>query len=416
MIVPSIDIVDGTAVQLVGGEERVIDAGDPIQVLEKFSVVGEVAVVDIDAARGEGDNRAVISRMCRMAPIRVGGGIRTPEQAIQWLDDGARRVVLGTAANPSVLNQLPVDRVIVALDARDDDVLTHGWRRSTGRGVVESMTALRSLCSGFLVTFVEREGRLAGTDLGRAEAIVRAAHGMPVTIAGGVTTAEEVAALDRIGADAQVGMALYNGQLHLADAVAATLASDRPDGLWPTVVVDEFGIALGLAWSDRDSLAAAITTRRGVYRSRARGLWVKGETSGATQDLLGVSVDCDRDALRFRVRQHRAGFCHTGTRSCWGEDAGLGRLERRLGEAAASRPEGSNTVKLLDDAGLLRAKLAEEASELGEATEPQHVAEEAADLVYFALVKAISAGVGLREISAVLDGRERKVSRREMTA
>lgn len=416
MIVPSIDIVDGTAVQLVGGEERVIDAGDPIQVLEKFSVVGEVAVVDIDAARGEGDNRAVISRMCRMAPIRVGGGIRTPEQAIQWLDDGARRVVLGTAANPSVLNQLPVDRVIVALDARDDDVLTHGWRRSTGRGVVESMTALRSLCSGFLVTFVEREGRLAGTDLGRAKAIVRAAHGMPVTIAGGVTTAEEVAALDRIGADAQVGMALYNGQLHLADAVAATLASDRPDGLWPTVVVDEFGIALGLAWSDRDSLAAAITTRRGVYRSRARGLWVKGETSGATQDLLGVSVDCDRDALRFRVRQHRAGFCHTGTRSCWGEDAGLGRLERRLGEAAAFRPEGSNTVKLLDDAGLLRAKLAEEASELGEATEPQHVAEEAADLVYFALVKAISAGVGLREISAVLDGRERKVSRREMTA
>src|SRR5690606_40308858 len=108
-------------------------------------------------------------------------------------------------------------------------------------------------------------------------------------------------------ADDQVWMAVCTGTPDLADASAAPLASDRPDGLWPTVVVDEGGAALGLAWSSRESLRQAIDTGRGVYQSRSRGLWVKGETSGASQELLMVSADCDRDSLRFVVRQHGTG-------------------------------------------------------------------------------------------------------------
>jgi phosphoribosyl-ATP pyrophosphohydrolase len=413
VIVPSIDIVGGTTVQLIGGETRVLDAGDPISVLERFARVGEVAVVDIDAARGDGDNHDLIAEMCRIAPIRVGGGVRDAEQARGWLDAGATRVIIGTAASEELLTELPPERVIVALDARDGQVVTHGWRQETGNEVIESVRRFAGLCGGFLVTFVEREGRMGGTDLDLARRVVEAAGEAKVTIAGGVTTTDEVMELDRLGADAQVGMAIYTGRLGLAEAFAAPLVSDRPDGLWPTVVVDEHGVALGLAYSSQESLEHAIGTGRGVYHSRERGVWVKGETSGATQELIEVSADCDRDALRFRVRQHR-GFCHLDSRTCWGEDHGLPRLERRLRSISVERPAGSNTVRLLDHSDLLDAKIMEEAAEL---TSPDaDVAPEAADLVYFALVKSVAAGVSIEDIERILDHRELRVTRRPMTS
>lgn len=411
MIIPSIDIVGGTTVQLVGGEGLALEAGDPGAILDRFSIVGEVAVVDIDAARGEGDNSAMIADLCLRAPIRVGGGIRTAEQALAWLDAGAARVVVGTAANEDLLSRVPKDRVIVALDARHGEVVTHGWRRESGEELLSSVRRFRGLCGGFLVTFVEREGRLAGTDLNMARRVIEEAGETRVTIAGGITTSEEVAELDRIGADAQVGMALYDGQLTLAGAVGAVMGSDREDGLWPTVVVDEYGMVLGLAYSNEQSLARALETRRGVYQSRSRGQWAKGEVSGAIQELVRVDIDCDRDTLRFTVRQ-RGGFCHTGTRNCWGEDRGLARLDRRIAEIADKRPVGSNTLKLLDDPALLDAKLAEELGELIAAD--ADIVAEAADLLYFTLVKNVSSGARLADVERILDLRERRVTRRRM--
>lgn len=413
MIVPSIDLMDGRAVQLVGGRDKVLDAGDPRPLAETFGVVGEIAVVDLDAALGRGDNSAVIGDLLRRARCRVGGGIRSVDAARRWLDLGAERVVLGTAAEPELLAQLPRARVIAALDARDGDVVVEGWQRPTGRGVAERMRELRELCDGFLVTFVEREGRLQGTDLQRARELVQTAGGARVTIAGGVTTAEEVAALDRLGADAQVGMALYTGRLPLAAAFCAPLTSDRADGLWPTVVVDEHGVALGLCYSDHASLACALEERAGVYHSRTRGLWRKGATSGATQELLRVDVDCDRDALRFVVRQQRTGFCHAGTWTCFGAGNGLGGLWRRL--LQASRGAGgsaSYTARLLADGELLRAKLREECEELLAADAPADIVAEAADVLYFTLVRVLGSGAGLADVERELDRRALRVTRR----
>jgi phosphoribosyl-ATP pyrophosphohydrolase len=244
---------------------------------------------------------------------------------------------------------------------------------------------------------------------------VAAAGNARVTVAGGITTGREIAEIDRYGADSQVGMALYSGTLTLAEAIAAPLTSERSDGLWPTVVVDERGLALGLTWSSAESLDRAVDRRRGIYQSRRRGLWEKGATSGSTQDLLRVDVDCDRDALRFTVRQHGDGFCHLKTRSCWGEDAGVGRLSRRLGRLVeGTRPQGSNTVGLLNDPGLLAAKLREEADELATATSPEDVVAEAADVLYFTLVKAVAAGVAFEDIEHELDRRALRVRRRAM--
>jgi phosphoribosyl-ATP pyrophosphohydrolase/phosphoribosyl-AMP cyclohydrolase len=412
MIVPSIDLEAGHAVQLIGGEAKALDAGDPRPLARRFGRVGEVAVVDLDAALGRGSNAAVIEELIDLARCRVGGGIRDVTAAIHWLDRGAEKVVLGTAARPEVVAKLPRERVMAALDARHGEVVVEGWQKPTGAGVLERIAALRDLVGGFLVTFVEREGRLQGTDLEFAKQIRDAAGPAGVTIAGGITTADEVRELDRLGCDAQVGMALYTGTLGLAEAFAAPLKSDRPDGLWPTVAVDEQGTALGLCYSDLASLGAALEQGRGIYHSRTRGLWIKGETSGATQDLLRIDADCDRDTLRFTVRQQPPGFCHLNTRTCWGPDRGLGALARRLAERKVSAPAGSYTAKLFAEPDLLGAKLREEADELAVAETRDNVIHEAADVLYFTLATLARHGVDLAEVEAALDRRALKVTRR----
>jgi phosphoribosyl-AMP cyclohydrolase / phosphoribosyl-ATP pyrophosphohydrolase len=413
MIVPSIDLQEGHSVQLIGGEKKALDAGDPRPIARQYGRVGEIAVVDLDAALGRGSNAAVIEDLIALAPCRVGGGVRSVEAATAWLDRGAVSVVLGTAAKTEILRALPRERAIAALDARHGEVVVEGWQKGTGRGVLERIAELRDLVGGFLVTFVEREGRLQGTDLDFAARIREAAGDAPVTIAGGITTAGEVAALDRLGCDAQIGMALYKGQLGLAEAFAAPLASDRADGLWPTVVVDERGAALGLVYSDLESLRVALERGQGVYHSRSRGLWVKGASSGAVQELLRVDADCDRDCLRFTVRQQAPGFCHQGTRTCWGPERGLGDLARRLAARRQAAPPGSYTAKLFDDPALLGAKLREEAQELAEATARDHVIHEAADVLYFTLTTLARHGVDLAEVEAALDRRALKVTRRD---
>lgn len=414
MIIPSIDVMGGQTVQLIGGVRHALDAGDPMPFAERFGMVGEIAVVDLDAAMGHGHNTTLIEPLLGRARCRVGGGIRDAESAIRWLDAGATRVVLGTAARPEILRALPRERVIAALDARDGEVVVEGWRAGTGETIVERMSRLRGLVGGFLITFVEREGRMGGTRMDLVPELVRAAGDARVTIAGGVTTPEDVATLDAMGADAQVGMALYTGRMDLADAFAAPLRSDRPDGLWPTVVVDEVGVALGLAYSDLESLREALRLRRGVYHSRQRGLWVKGDSSGDVQDLVRVEADCDRDALRFVVRQRGRGFCHRGTRGCFGEGRaeGLAGLQDRIAAQAEAAARGSYTARLLGDPGLLNAKLREEAGELADAATADEVTREAADVLYFTLVAMRRAGVRLADVAAELDRRGLRLTRR----
>ncbi|MFO7768473.1 MAG: phosphoribosyl-ATP diphosphatase [bacterium] len=412
MIVPSIDLQEGQAVQLVGGKEKALEAGDPRPLIRRFRIAGETALIDLDAALGTGSNTELVRDLTGEAPCRVGGGIRDAETALDWLDAGAKKVILGTAAVPAVLEELPSERVIAALDAVRGEVVVEGWTRKTGRSVLERMEELKPYVGGFLVTFVEREGRLGGIDLKEVERLVDAAAPARLTVAGGVTSTGEVAAIDRLGADAQVGMALYTGRMDLGDAVTAPLSSDRPDGLWPTVVTDELGTALGLVYSDGESVREAVRTGRGVYRSRSRGLWVKGETSGAAQELLRITPDCDRDALRFTVRQMGSGFCHTGTRTCWGEDRGLGALMRTIRQRREEAPEGSYTRRLFDHPALLRSKLIEEAAELTRASGRRETVWEAADLIYFTLTRLAAEGADLEDVESELDRRALKVRRR----
>ena len=415
MIVPSIDIMGGRAVQLRRGREFVLDGGDPIERLEEFSVAGDVAVVDLDAALGQGSNAELIRELVRRAPCRVGGGIRDLETARRWLDAGAVQLMIGTAATPEFCGSLPRERVIAAVDANHGEVVVEGWRKQTNVPVLERVRALAPVVSGFLFTQVEKEGEMRGFDSGAVEAVVRAAEGTRVVAAGGITTPAEVAELDRIGADAQVGMALYTGKLSLGDAVAAPLVKPLPGDVWPTVVCDEAGHTLGLVWSTRESVARAVAERRGIYWSRSRQcVWVKGETSGNTQQLMRVDPDCDRDALRFTVRQAGVGFCHLHRRSCWESQFDLADLERTLADRRARPVPESGTARLLADPGLLGGKLREEADELAEATSSEDTVRETADVFYMALVALARGGGTLADVRAELARRHRAVTRRPM--
>jgi phosphoribosyl-ATP pyrophosphohydrolase/phosphoribosyl-AMP cyclohydrolase/histidinol dehydrogenase len=201
--------------------------------------------------------------------------------------------------------------------------------------------------------------------------------------------------------------------ISVAKLVMANATSDRPDGLYTTLVTDERGVALGLVYSSEESVAESLRTGRGVYQSRKRGLWYKGESSGDIQELVSMSLDCDSDCLQFVVRQKGRGFCHLATPTCFGDYSGLSRLQKTLQSRKASAPEGSYTARLFNDLQLLRAKILEEATELCDATEKEHIAFEAADLFYFAMTKCVAAGVSLEDVERNLDAKSIKVKRRQ---
>ncbi|MCJ1311038.1 trifunctional histidinol dehydrogenase [Agyrium rufum] len=204
-----------------------------------------------------------------------------------------------------------------------------------------------------------------------------------------------------------------SNHIPLQELVKTYLQTDRPDQLYPTIVTNERGIALGLVYSSEDSIREALLRGRGVYKSRKReGLWVKGETSGDYQELVSIDWDCDGDALRFTVRQRGDGFCHRKTSTCFGPYTGLAKLETTLQARKQLAPVGSYTARLFEDSKLLQAKIMEEAGELCEARKEADICAEAADLLYFAMTRCIAAGVSLASIEGDLDRKSLKISRR----
>jgi len=165
-----------------------------------------------------------------------------------------------------------------------------------------------------------------------------------------------------------------------------------------------------VAWANRDALRRTLATGALTFWSRSRqALWQKGETSGNTLALVSLHADCDGDTVLARVRP--AGpSCHTGERTCFGEgaDPTLAGLAETLGRRAAERPEGSYTVRLLDDPNLRIKKLGEETAELIQALvqgDGPRATEEAADLLYHTLTALLAAGVGPEEVLEELEGR-----------
>ena len=232
-VVPAVDVQDGEVVQLVQGERGTEKRyGDPVESAERWVDQGAetLHLVDLDGAfEGERANAEAIGRVLDAVDVDVqlGGGIRTVDDAVDLLERGVDRVILGTAAveNPDVVAEISESHpgsVMVSLDARDGEVVVSGWTEGTGLDPAEAAERYEDLGAGaILFTDVDVEGRLEGVQTDPVRRIAEAVD-IPVVASGGVATIDDVRALREAGAAAVVvGSALYEGRFTLREAAAA---------------------------------------------------------------------------------------------------------------------------------------------------------------------------------------------------
>jgi len=389
MIIPSIDLMDGKAVQLRQGKEKVLEKENVIELAKYYARFGEIAVIDLDAAMNKGkDNEDIIKEVCKIAECRVGGGIRDIEKAKRILSYGARKIIIGTAANENFLSKLPKDKVIVAIDSRNGKITVDGWQTDTEVTTEAHVHRFGNFCSGFLYTIVEKEGMMQGTNLDAYRAI-RKITNMPVVAAGGITTLDEIKELEEMNISCQLGMSIYTGKINLEEAFCACLDFNKSkDGLIPTIVQDKnTKQVLMLAYSSKESVLKSLKTGKATYFSRSRQeLWTKGETSGNTQELVSAKFDCDRDTILFKVNQS-GNACHLDRYSCFEDkDFCVYDLYKLIVDRKAKMPEGSYTTKLFNNEFYLKRKIMEEAFESVNFEFGDGLGWEAADLIYHLLV------------------------------
>ncbi len=218
MIFPCIDLMDGKVVQLVQGRDKALEGDAPLAMLHKFSAFPEIQVIDLDAAMGKGENSALVEMLASRARCRVGGGVRDTARARRLLDQGAHRVIVGTAAFTPALKEIAAEtgpeRLLIALDSKNGRIVVKGWQEATEFTAEQVIQRLEPYCSGFLCTYVDKEGMMQGTDLEWFRRL-RAATRHEITAAGGITTMDDVRALHEMNIHAALGMALYTGRLPL---------------------------------------------------------------------------------------------------------------------------------------------------------------------------------------------------------
>jgi phosphoribosylformimino-5-aminoimidazole carboxamide ribotide isomerase len=222
MLIPSIDLMGGKIVQLVQGKQKALEFDNFEEWVDRFSKYPLVQVIDLDAAMGRGDNRHLVRDLARQLPCQVGGGIRSVAAALATLDSGARRVILGSslvsggvidrAFAQEIARELGAEKLVFAVDSFGGRVAVKGWQETTNITAVEMMRVLEPYCIAYLYTHIDTEGLLKGIPLDVIREL-RGATSRHLIAAGGIRSREEVAALDAMGVDSVVGMAIYTGLL-----------------------------------------------------------------------------------------------------------------------------------------------------------------------------------------------------------
>jgi phosphoribosyl-ATP pyrophosphohydrolase/phosphoribosyl-AMP cyclohydrolase len=414
------------------GSELVLRRDNAGELAEEFDRYGETAVIDLDAAMGRGNNLAMIKPLLRKAECRVGGGIRTPEQARELVSLGARKIIVGSGAfrnsGPAAEGEFRVntgfleavgarigrERLVVAVDARrgktgNYEIVVDGWKTPTGIDLVEAAAAAEPFAGEFLFTCVDREGTMTGIDLEPVKRL-REKTSCRITAAGGVSTLDEIETLADLGCDVQLGMALYTGKISLADAFVRSLNWKKGGAgqLLPVIAQAGDGQVLMTGFGGREAVAESFKRGNLCFHSRTRDrLWMKGEHSGSTLKLRRLRADCDRDALLATV-EPAGPVCHTGAWSCFAADRRytLQYLQSIIAGRFRNPVPGSYTATL--DNELVREKVMEEAEELCAAKTREELVWEAADLIYFATALITREGVTVDEVLDELDRRRKK--------
>lgn len=223
MLIPSIDLLGGRIVQLVQGEKLRVAFDDFEYWIEKFSRFPLVQLIDLDAAMRQGDNSALVAQIARRLPVQAGGGIHSIERARQVLDAGARRVIIGSALfsesgivnadfASSLANAVGADHIVAGIDTKNGRIAVKGWKLQVPLTPDEAIPQLEPFVAAFLYTHVDGEGMMQGFPIDVAERL-RKRTGRQLIVAGGIRSQEEIDALDTLGADAVVGMAVYTESL-----------------------------------------------------------------------------------------------------------------------------------------------------------------------------------------------------------
>jgi phosphoribosyl-ATP pyrophosphohydrolase / phosphoribosyl-AMP cyclohydrolase / histidinol dehydrogenase len=325
-----------------------------------------------------------------------------PDHIISLLDNGIQKVVVPVSLAKQLVPTVPKDRILLLLDVANASAVTETLKDCVS-GVLLKTPMLDPELISSVSKFFSRSAvfALSTSQHHPSRSSIRELSNVGAAL---------VIATEQLSTSASTDQ-----RIHIVDAFLASITSDRADGLFPTVVSSytQGDTTLGLVYSSPESIKETVLTGKGVYQSRKHGLWRKGETSGAVQEVIKIRLDCDSDALQFSVIQHGEGFCHLGRSSCFGELAGLAALEKTLQARLESAPEGSYTARLFNDSALLRSKIMEEAEELCQATTREEIVFEAADLIYFALTRCVAGGVSITDIERSLDAKAKKTTRRK---
>jgi phosphoribosyl-ATP pyrophosphohydrolase/phosphoribosyl-AMP cyclohydrolase len=317
-----------------------------------------------------------------------------------------------------MVKKISHERIIVAVDARNGEIVVDGWKTPTALKLINAAKAVEPYAAELLFTCVEREGTMTGIDLAPVKAL-REAVSCSITVAGGVTTLEEIEAIAALGCDVQLGMALYTGKINLADAFVRSLnwkkaESNAPKSgmlqasMLPVIAQAADGQILMTGFDEREAIVETFKRENLCFHSRTRNrLWMKGESSGNTLKLLHLRADCDRDAI-LAVVEPAGPVCHTGAFSCFAQDRHYTWefLQSIITERFRNPAPGSYTATLDDE--LVREKVMEEADEICTAKSHDEVVWEAADLLYFTTVLMTRAGVSVAEVLDELDRRHKK--------
>ena len=223
MLIPSIDLLDGRIVQLVQGEKLRLAFDDFEYWIEKFSKFPLVQLIDLDAAMRQGENSALVEQIAKRLPVQAGGGIHTIERARQVLDAGAQRVIVGSAlfsAEGTVNTEFAASlaagvgagRVVAGIDTKNGRIAVKGWKAQVELTADDAMPQLEPHAAAFLYTHVDTEGTMQGFPI-EVAARLRKLTKKQLIVAGGIRSQQEVDALDALGADAVVGMAVYTDLL-----------------------------------------------------------------------------------------------------------------------------------------------------------------------------------------------------------
>ena len=432
MVIASIDMKDGHVVQLKNGKDLVLQRDDAEALISDFNKYGEVAVIDLDQAlrntdeKGNTKNTELLKQILRKGNVRVGGGIRSVKKARELISLGAEKVIVGSAAwnadskdGESFLNEeflqelcdaIGKQRVIISVDAIHGKIAVKGWTETVDISLVEGAKQAEKFCSELLFTCVEKEGCMQGTDMEACRAL-RNAVKCRLVVAGGVNTLEQIVELEKIGCDVQLGMALYTGAVNLKDAFVNCLNYEKTDGLIPVIAQSPAGEVLMLGYANKEAFEKSFDTGRLTFFSRTKNrLWTKGEESHHYLDLIKMRADCDRDTVLATVFPN-GGVCHTGSYTCFNAEpdakSNLERLYATIAERFANPRPGSYTATL--DAKRVREKVMEEAEELtDEAESREDVIWEAADLIYFVSVLMYKEGVTWQDVYDELDRRHKE--------